>query len=233
MSNLVEGDQSNPYTGMAANGENNRMVFKHLLTRLRVLAYTYDADAAEVFGRIRSITIAGKAQTCTVRLPGVDAPSDTNPEDSDIEFIGSGALPIIYRYPENNTPIPDYEKFKAIPVPVIERRTKPGDAGDPNTGVMGYAMVAPETNEITLLVETEARGTYTLRTAAPAGGFAAGKSYTLSLELMVLESVAFIELTAQDWKEGMVIDMSRGQGVNISLGATDWTNETNDIDLTN
>ena len=210
MSNLVEGDQSHPYTGVSANGESNVMTFKHLLTRVRILAYTYDADAAAVFGRIRSITVPGKAQTCTVRLPEVDAPSNTNPEDSDITFTGSGALPIIYRYPENNTPIPDYEKFKAIPVPVIERWTKPGDAGDPNTGVMGYAMVAPETNEITFLVETEGRGTYTLRTAAPAGGFAAGKSYTLSLEFLILENIGFINLSAQDWKEGITTGVIQG-----------------------
>ncbi len=189
MSNLVEGDQLNPY-----NGADNRMVFRHLLTRLVVRVFTRDAGVPAYFGGVCSIAVAGKAQTCSVRLPDVDAPSNTYP--TEITFTGTDDLPIIYRYPADNSPIAGYDNPTGFPIPLAEESA--GD-GKPDPRLAGYAMIAPGAEAIGLLIETSRQeGIPPVQVPAPPAGFAAGRSYTLTLEFMP-NGIEVINVSILDW----------------------------------
>jgi hypothetical protein len=154
------------------------MTFDHLLTRFRVRVYTYDPDVAGLYGGVKSISLTGKKQTCVATLP--DA---TTSDKAIVVFNGNDNLPIIRRNPVSNSVI-EYNNG-VLPVLYYESGQKVTDSA-----LAGYAMVAPETkvvpetNKVDLVVETEkgSTTTYTVSIAAPTGGFAAGKSYTLDLE---------------------------------------------------
>jgi len=196
ISNLVEGNKEKPYTG----DSDNKMMFKHLLTRFRVRVYTHESEVEDFFGGVKSIVIAGKAQSCTVQLPDVGALNNTDP--SDIKFDGDGVLPIIYKDPANNNPIEGYDNdAKALHIPLIGTDT---DKNDSDTGLAGYAMVAPEASEITLLVETEERAESTVKIKAPDGGFVAGSSYTLAIEFRT-KGLEIMSVTIHDWVTDEII----------------------------
>ncbi len=191
MSNLVEGNQLNPY-----NGADNRMTFRHLLTRIVIRVFTRDAGVPAYFGGIRSIAVAGKAQTCSVRLPDVEATTGTHP--SEITFTGTGKLPIIYKYPADNSPITGYDTPTGFPIPLAEESA--GD-GEPDPRLAGYAMIAPGAEAIGLLIETSRQETApSVQVPAPPAGFAAGRSYTLNLEFMP-NGIEVINVSILDWGE--------------------------------
>lgn len=189
MSNLVEGNINNPF-----NSENNTLTFKHLLTRFYVRVFTRSALIANEWGDVQSVRVKGKAQSCVVQLPGMEAASNTFP--SQISFTGNSDLPIIYNDPNNTTP-----------VPVIS-----GEVDDDSfligTTLVGYVMVAPETNKMTLEVVNE-NGSGIINITAPQDGFQAGKSYTLSLEYTMTE-ILISGVTISEWIDG------EGQEVTIN-----------------
>jgi hypothetical protein len=190
MSDLVEGSMDHPY-----NKEDNKITFSHLLTRFRVRAYTYDAEVEDDFGKITSISIAGKAQTCIAQLPAVDGASNSKPT---IDFTGEAYLPIIEKNPADNTSV-SYD----LSIPLL---ASPAD-NNTNVGLAGYAMVAPvaNTDKVTLIVATQNKNPIEVEIQAPdqapnADGFAAGKSYTLALEFRT-KGIEFINVTILDWDE--------------------------------
>jgi hypothetical protein len=190
MSDLVEGSKDKPFLN------NNKMTFSHLLTRFRVRVYTFDTAVEGQFGKIKSITLAGKAQTCVAQLPAVSAVSSgATPETT---FTGGDNLPLIHKDPADNTAI-----TYPLSVPLLNSAADNG----PTVGLAGYAMVAPvaKTDQVILNIETENQGTKTVKIPAPdtapnADGFAAGKSYTLALEFNT-KGIEFVNVTILDWAE--------------------------------
>ena len=194
MSDLVKGSKDNPFL------DNNKMTFNHLLTRFRVRVYTYDAGVGELFGKIKSITLAGKKQTCVAQLPAVSAESGGTPTTT---FTGNADLPLIQKDPADNTVI-----AYNLPVPLLSSDAENG----PTVGLAGYAMVAPvaSAGQVILNIETEKQGIKTVTIAASSDtapnpdGFAAGKSYTLALEFNT-KGIEFVNVTILDWEEEEVI----------------------------
>lgn len=187
MSNLVEGDRDNPY-----DGTDNRLVFRHLLTRIKVRVYTTDADVGDIWGGLRSITIADKAQNCKVQLPDVASDSDTYP--TTIVFgADKQALAIIPKNPADNSGIEEYDEG-VLPVPVVDEYVEGAEVG-----LAGYAMIAPEDDALYLTIETENVTSSSLKINAPEGGaFQAGHSYTIAIGLITAHEI-LITATVQEW----------------------------------
>jgi hypothetical protein len=185
LSNLVEGDKDHRFDG----SNNNSMVFNHLLTRLAVRVFVRSADLADEWGKVKSVTIRDKAQTCVVRLPDVEAPGNTYPDPA--TFTGNGTLPLIYENPGVN-----------VTIPVISG-DKDADGSLKGTALVGTAMVAPgmdadaDANRITLDVVCENKEASVI-VPAPDGKFNVGKSYILTLEFLPTE-IALQANTIHDW----------------------------------
>jgi hypothetical protein len=185
LSNLVEGDKDHRFDGL----NNNSMVFNHLLTRLAVRVFVRSADLANGWGKVKSVTIRDKAQTCVVRLPGVEAPGNTHPDPA--TFTGNGTLPLIYENPGVDVTIPAISGDKDT------------DGSLKGTALVGTAMVAPgmdadaDANRITLDVVCENKEASVV-VPAPDGKFNVGKSYTLTLEFLPTEVVLQAN-TIHDW----------------------------------
>lgn len=191
VSNLLEGNEKVAPFDQATD----KLKFQHLLTRIRVRVYTTDAAVEDMWGGVKTISIADKAQSCMVQLPDVNSPSNTFP--TGITFgEEKAALSIIPKDPSDNSDIADYDDG-VLPIPVVAKYT----AKDP-VGLAGYAMVAPEKGALYLTIVTEKMTTAPpLEVNAPNdGAFEAGHSYTIALGFTTTHGIR-VNATVQDWED--------------------------------
>ena len=165
---LKVGSQNSPFSDVT---------FSHLLMQISVKVYTTNANNKSFWGGIKSITIAGKKQTCTVTLPATSASAGAT---ATAVFSGSEALPLIKKDPKNNTDI----KQGDTSVYGEDNPLELGVGADKTSAVLaGYAMFEPAgSNSISLTVVTEKGGTQIVTVPKPKDtDFVAGGSYIIPL----------------------------------------------------
>lgn len=166
------------------------VTFRHLLTQISVKVYSADANTAAVWGGIKSVKIAGKSQTCVVTLPAATASITGGTEKATAAFSGTDALNLVKKSPTGNTDI-TYSDVAPLALGV----------GSSNAALAGYAMFAPVVSgSITLTIDTEKGGEQTATVNAPAGGFAAGTSYIVTLKFGGTDVEPAVTIT--DWVLG-------------------------------
>jgi hypothetical protein len=164
---LKVGSQNSPFSDVT---------FSHLLMQICVKVYTTDEKNKDYWGGIKSITIAGKKQTCTVTLPATSASAGAT---ATAVFSGSEALPLIKKDPSNNTVINQSGSAYGDSNPL-----ELGVGTDKTSAVLaGYAMFEPAgSNSISLTVVTEKGGTQAVTVRKPNDtDFVAGGSYIIPL----------------------------------------------------
>jgi len=143
--------------------------FNHLLTQFSIKVYAPDTDAQGLWGTVRSITIIGKKQKCTITLPEATASAGVAVAPT---FEGTADLDLI----------------KADPATPTTPITYPLTLGVGQTAadavLAGYAMFAPQAanGEVKLQIETEKGGLQKPKVAIPAGGFLPGHAYAITLK---------------------------------------------------
>ncbi len=113
--------------------------------------------------------------------------------------------------PTNNGDLTGYDEAGEFSIPVLSGT----ENEDKAVGLMGYGMVAPAEKKVTLLIQTEKRGSSYVTVDAPPvkssdssivpGDFFAGKSYTLVLEFKS-KGIEVDGVTIQDWELDEIIE---------------------------
>lgn len=180
---LKEGSQNSQFENIG---------FTHLLMQISVKIYTADEKNKYYWGGIKSITIAGKKQTCTVTLPATSSSDGT--AIAAPAFAGTDALPLVQKDPSNNTAINQGSSAYGASNPLVLGVEKT------NAVLAGYAMFAPAgSNAITLTVVTEKGGTQTVTVSKPqSADFVAGGSYVVCLNFGV-STISPTGTSITDW----------------------------------
>ena len=192
----IDGETDIMVTPLKVGSQNSQfsdVTFSHLLMQISVKVYTTDTNNKTFWGGIKSITIAGKKQTCTVTLPATSASAGTT---ATVVFTGSDALPLIKKDPSNNAVINQSGSAYGDSNPL-----ELGVGTDKTSAVLaGYAMFEPAgSNAISLTVVTEKGGTHTVSVSKPSStDFVAGGSYVVCLNFGV-STISLTGTSITDW----------------------------------
>ncbi|MCM1249813.1 MAG: fimbrillin family protein [Alistipes sp.] len=207
LTEVLEANKKEVFGINAADATKNKIFhFKHQLALLKVLAYAEDAAAAEVWGKVKSITLKEQLPTCKITLPATVAFEGTAADlalvkkqvadDADITYdlqLGIADAPAESTDPDAG----DDETAGGGETDPAE----PAEPAEPKTNAVecGYAMVAPIKSDakLTLVVETEKGGAQEISVPVPATGFKEGYSYDITLKFtaVLVAPVA----TVTDW----------------------------------
>lgn len=177
-------------TDGSLTGKFSDIPFIHALTRVQLFAYVGNEELLDYWGKLTSVELVDKMQTCTLTLPATGDPAGTEPVASFGEPDGN----LFFQKMDGSGPMADV---------VIT-----SDEPDPDTDTpVGYAMFAPHTDEdevLTLKVTTEFGDVQLLDVPYADMNLEAGYAYNL---IISFEATSVkVTATLADWTEGEFVE---------------------------